>query len=133
MSSDFAALLPVVFPAIAGLAIMVLCPKGSATGARPLPPMLALGGLAASLISIWALWGKEARDIYGGAARADDFGLVIALGSILCAAATVVLGVDYLKRHGRNHPEFHVLILFLTAAILTIIIVDTKKDSRLHK
>lgn len=116
MTSDFVAVLPVALPALAGLAILVVGPQGK--GRNPLPPLIALAGLAAAIASLAFLWGEPARDVYGGGARSDDFGLVIALGALLTAVATVLCSVDYLKRHGHNHPEFHTLVLFATSGMV---------------
>ena len=115
---DFKGLLPLMWPVAAALGLMAMA-KRDRTGSQPIPPMAALAGLGLSMVSIWALWPTaEPIEMFGGAARLDSFGLFLAFVSVLCAAGTVLLSIDYLKRREKNHPEFYVLVLFAVTGMM---------------
>jgi NADH-quinone oxidoreductase subunit N len=79
--------------------------------------LLGLAGAGASMIS----WGGQQNLLgFGGMLRADQYSLFV--GSIyLCSAAVVILlALNYLPRHGLEHSEFYVLLLFSLSGMMLI-------------
>ncbi len=117
---DTKSLLPLLGPFFAALAILVVGGRKE-RGPNPLLPLLALAGFGATLIGVGCLWPLEgAHDAFAGGLRLDGLGLVVALLVSLGGAACTLLSVEYLKRRGRNLPEFYVLVLFSAVGMMVM-------------
>jgi NADH-quinone oxidoreductase subunit N len=113
--------MPMTWPSLAAMGILVLGGK-KRSGPAPLPPLLALGGLALALVWIFGLWGEEVpRELFDGAVRVDTFSLFLGLVAVFCGASTVLLSKDYLKRYERNHAEYYALILFAVTGMIMMV------------
>ncbi|MFT7619035.1 MAG: NADH-quinone oxidoreductase subunit N [Planctomycetota bacterium] len=118
MTEDIKGLMPVIWPIVAALGILVTCDTRK-HGPKPLPPLLAVMGMVMSLASIWVLWPQDiSQGLFKGAVRLDNFGLYLATLICFCTIGTIMASVDYLKRREKNLSEFYALVLFSSSGMM---------------
>jgi len=81
---------------------------------------LALLGLVVSAAVAVPFWGGPAITSFAGMARIDDTAIVIDWILLLITAITILFSIDYLKRQGIEMGEYYSLLLFTTAAMMTM-------------
>lgn len=81
---------------------------------------LALLGLAASAAAAVPYWGGQPITSFAGMARIDDTAIVIDWILLLITAITILFSIDYLKRQSIEMGEYYSLLLFTTAAMMTM-------------
>lgn len=81
---------------------------------------LALLGLVVSGAVAVPYWGGQPITSFAGMARIDDTAIVIDWILLLITAITILFSIDYLKRQGIEMGEYYSLLLFTTAAMMTM-------------
>jgi NADH-quinone oxidoreductase subunit N len=81
---------------------------------------LALLGLAASAAVALPYWGGQPISSFANMARIDDTAIVIDWILLLITAITILFSIDYLKRQSIEMGEYYPLLLFTTAAMMTM-------------
>jgi NADH-quinone oxidoreductase subunit N len=121
--SDFAMILPLVFLSAGGIAILLGDVHGKGTGARPIPPAIALLCCLAAWIS-FAVPARTTARGHEGFVLWDAFGTGAGTLILLCAAVTVALASDYFKKADANYAEVYALILFAAAGMTVMVLSD---------
>ncbi|WP_026369247.1 NADH-quinone oxidoreductase subunit N [Kallotenue papyrolyticum] len=81
---------------------------------------LALMGLGVTAVVAALFWGAPPRVSFANMAIIDDTAIAIDWILLLSAAVTILLAVDYLRRQQIEMGEFYPVLLFTTAAMMTM-------------
>lgn len=81
---------------------------------------LALAGLGVAAVIAMFLWNVPARTAFAGMVIHDSTAVAIDLILILVSAMSILLAMDYLRRQDIEMGEFYPLLLFTSAAMMTM-------------
>jgi NADH-quinone oxidoreductase subunit N len=114
---DVAGLLPILLPALGGIAVMALVAWLRDRDLR-WPAALSLAVLTLSAVPALTLLGRGARlEFFARAILIDPQALAFHLVFLVVAGLTVLGSIDHLKASGAAHGEFYALILFAVSGM----------------
>jgi NADH-quinone oxidoreductase subunit N len=87
---------------------------------KRLTAYLALAGLAVSALVAVPFWGQPPRVSFAGMAIIDDTAIAIDWILLLITAISILFAMDYLRRQRIEMGEFYSVLLFTTAAMMTM-------------
>jgi NADH-quinone oxidoreductase subunit N len=83
---------------------------------------LALAGVAVAAVAGAVLWRPDGSSVrtFNNMIALDNYGLALNWIFLLTAAITIVISLDYLRRHGIERPEYYSLILFAIGGMMLL-------------
>jgi NADH-quinone oxidoreductase subunit N len=81
---------------------------------------VALLGVAVSALINVPFWGEPPRLAFAGMALLDQIAILVDWALLLTAAITILFSMDYLRRQRIEMNEYYTIVLFATAAMMTM-------------